>query len=158
DVAGSYEGQTLVGSTTITTDASGQAGFGLALPANIPFGAAITATATSQATGDTSEFSGAALNAPLIEFSTTQYYGSQPASSAVITITRNTDVGSSTVVYSAGPGTAVAGVDFTAVTAAVSFAPGQTSATFSVPIIPAQGRVGDFTVNLALSHPTGAGL
>src|SRR5262249_36787192 len=64
DVAGSYEGQTLVGSTTITTDASGQAGFGLALPANIPFGAAITATATSQATGDTSEFSGAALNAP----------------------------------------------------------------------------------------------
>jgi hypothetical protein len=158
DVAGSYEGQTLVGSTTVVTDGGGQAGFSLALPASIPFGSAITATATSLATGDTSEFSGAALNAPLIEFSTTQYYVSQPASSAVITITRNTDVGSSTVVYSAGPGTAVAGEDFTAVTAALTFAPGQTSATFSVPIIATQGRHGDFTVNLALSHPTGAGL
>src|SRR5262249_58557943 len=74
------------------------------------------------------------------------------------TITRNTGVGSSTVVYSAGPGTAIAGVDFTPITAALSFAPGQTTATFSVPILATQGRIGNFTVNLALSHPTGAGL
>ncbi len=127
DAAGSYEGQTLVGSTTITTDSSGQASFGLALPASIPFGAAITATATNLTTGDTSAFSGSALNAPLIEFSATQYYVSLPASSAVITVTRNTGVGSSTVIYAAGPGTAVAGVDFTAITAAVTFAPGQTT-------------------------------
>jgi hypothetical protein len=158
DAAGSYEGETLVGSTTVTTDSSGQAGFGLALSANIPFGAAITATATSLTTGDTSAFSGSALNAPLIAFSTTQYYVSEPASAAVITITRNTGVGSSTVVYSATPGTAVAGVDFTPITAALTFAPGQTSATFSVPIIATQGRLGNFTVQLALSHPTGAGL
>ena len=104
DAAGSYEGQTLVGSTTITTDAAGQAGFGLALSANIPFGAAITATATSLTTGDTSEFSADALNAPLIAFAATQYYVSTPATSAVITITRNTGVGSSTVVYTAVAG------------------------------------------------------
>ena len=71
----------------------------------------------------------------------------------MITITRNTGVGSSTVVYSAGPGTAIAGVDFTPVTAALTFAPGQTSATFSVPIIATQGRLGKFTVDLFLSQP-----
>ncbi len=158
DASGSFEGQTLIGSSTITTDSGGQASFGLALSSSIPIGVAITATATNLNTGDTSAFSGSALNAPLIEFSTTQYYVSQPASSATITVTRNTGVGSSTVVYSAGPGTAIAGVDFTPVTAALAFAPGQTTATFSVPIIATPGRIGQFTVDLSLSRPTGAGL
>jgi hypothetical protein len=158
DVAGSFEGQTLVGSITVTTDAGGQAPFGVALPSSIPFGAAITATATNLTTGDTSEFSGSALNAPLIAFSTTQYYVSVPTSFAAITVTRNTGAGSSTVVYSAGPGTAIPGLDFTTVTAALTFAPGQTTATFNVPILATQGRLGDHTINLTLSHPTGAGL
>jgi hypothetical protein len=158
DAAGSYEGQTLIGSTTLTTDPAGHASFGLALPASIPVGVAITATATNLSTGDTSTFSASALNAPLVEFSTAQYYVSEPASSATITVTRNTGVGSSTVVYSAGPGTAVPGVDFTTVTSALTFAPGQTTATFSVPIIATQGRIGDYTVDLSLSRPTGAGL
>jgi hypothetical protein len=158
DRAGSYEGQTLVGSTTVTTDASGQASFGVNLPASIPIGTAITATATNLSTGDTSAFSAEAINAPRVEFSAVQYFVSEPASSATITVTRDTGVGSSTVVYSASPGTAVAGVDFTPVTAALVFAPGQTSATFSVPIIATSGRVGQFTVDLGLSHPTDAGL
>ncbi len=76
----------------------------------------------------------------------------------MITVTRNTGTGSSTVVYAAGAGSAIAGVNFTPVTAALTFAPGQTSATFSVPIIDTQGRLGEFTVNLLLSNPTGAGL
>ena len=158
DAAGSFEGQTLVGSTTVTTDGGGYANFGLSLSGSIPIGAAITATATNLTTGDTSAFSGDAVNAPLIAFSATQYYVSEPASSAIITVTRNTGAGSSTVVYAAGPGTAIAGVDFTPVTAALTFAPGQTSATFSVPIIATQGRLGKFTVDLMLSNPTGAGL
>ena len=141
DAAGSFEGQTLVGSTTLTTDAAGQANFGLTLSGTIPIGSAITATATNLATGDTSAFSGGAINAPSIAFSATQYYVSEPATSAVITIIRNTGAGSSTVVYAAVPGTAVAGVDFTPVTAAVTFAPGQTTATFSVPIVDTPGPV-----------------
>jgi hypothetical protein len=158
DAAGSYEGQTLVGSTTVTTGSSGQASFSLALSGSIPIGAAITATATNLITGDSSAFSTVGINAPSIEFSATQYYVSDPATSAIITITRNTGVGSSTVVYSAGPGTAIAGVDFTTVTSALTFAPGQTTATFAVPIIDTQGRLGQFTVDLTLSNPTGAGL
>lgn len=158
DAAGSYEGQTLVGSTTVTTDSGGQAGFSLALPGSIPLGAAITATATNLATGDTSAFSTDALNAPLIAFAAARFSVSEPASSALITVTRNTGVGSSTVLYAAGPGTAIPGVDFTPVSAALTFAPGQTTATFSVPIIATQGRLGQFTVDLSLSNPSGAGL
>ncbi len=139
-------------------NASGQAQFGLSLSGSIPIGSAITATATSQATGDTSEFSGDAVNAPLIAFSATQYFVSEPASSAVITVTRNTSAGSSTVVYAAVPGTAIAGVDFTPVTAALTFVPGQTTASFSVPIIDGEDRLGEFTVLLQLSNPTGAGV
>ena len=158
DAAGSYEGQTLVGSTTVTTECERTGQFGLSLSGSIPIGSAITATATSLTTGDTSEFSGDAVNAPLIAFSATQYFVSEPASSAVITVTRNTGAGSSTVVYAAVPGTAIAGVDFTPVTAALTFVPGQTTASFSVPIIDSEGRLGQFTVDLQLSNPTGAGV
>ena len=50
---------------------AGQANFGLSLSGSIPIGSAITATATNLATGDTSAFSGDAVNAPLIAFSAT---------------------------------------------------------------------------------------
>ncbi len=56
------------------------------------------------------------------------------------------------------PGTAIAGVDFTPVTAALTFVPGQTTASFSVPIIDGEDRLGQFTVLLQLSNPTGAGV
>ncbi len=161
DAAGSFEGQTLIGSATVTTTAGtglGQAGFSLTIPGDFPIGAAITATATSLASGDTSEFSSDALNAPLVAFSASSYLVSEPAGSATITVVRNSVVGSSTVVYTATAGTAVAGVDFTPVSSAVSFAPGQQTATFSVPLLDTQGRSGQFTINLALADPSGAGL
>lgn len=158
DGSGSFEGAELVGSTTVTTDSGGQADFGLTLTGNIPEGTAITATATSLSSGDTSAFSTGVLNAPSIAFSATAFDVSEPSSQAVITVIRDTGVGSSSVVYSASAGTAVAGVDFTPVTAALTFAAGQTVATFDVSILDTQGRDGQFTVELALSDPSGAGL
>ncbi|MFN8526940.1 MAG: CSLREA domain-containing protein [Chloroflexota bacterium] len=56
DPLGNGEGETLLGSTVVNTDANGNAAFGLAIPLGIPLGRVITATATSPTNG-TSEFS-----------------------------------------------------------------------------------------------------
>jgi hypothetical protein len=58
------QGQTFLGFTDVATDAAGNAGF-TATVAAIPLGQVVTATATSSATGDTSEFS-AGLLAPTL--------------------------------------------------------------------------------------------
>ncbi|HZY87889.1 MAG TPA: hypothetical protein VFE78_23850 [Gemmataceae bacterium] len=52
----SFQGQTLIGSVTVTTDAGGNASFSLSVAA-VPAGDAVNATATNLTTGDTSEFS-----------------------------------------------------------------------------------------------------
>lgn len=56
DPSGYGEGRTLIGSTTVTTDASGTIGFNTTLEEGIPLGEFITATATHPTAG-TSEFS-----------------------------------------------------------------------------------------------------
>jgi CSLREA domain-containing protein len=60
DASGFGEGQTFLGSTTVNTDASGQAAFNLSLETSVAGGSFVTATATN---ADTSEFS-AALQVP----------------------------------------------------------------------------------------------
>ena len=61
DPSGFGEGETPIGSLTVATDASGNAGFSTDLPASVPPGRLVTSTATAlptaSATGDTSEFS-----------------------------------------------------------------------------------------------------
>jgi hypothetical protein len=56
DPSGAGEGKTFVGSVDATTDGAGHATFSTSVPA-VQAGQAMTATATSQANGDTSEFS-----------------------------------------------------------------------------------------------------
>jgi CSLREA domain-containing protein len=53
------EGQTFIGQKVVTTDASGNASFSFAPTTAVAVGRQITATATRNATGDTSEFSAA---------------------------------------------------------------------------------------------------
>jgi hypothetical protein len=55
--AGTDEGRTLIGETSVTTDGSGNASFELATSAPVGAGESITATATDGALGNTSEFS-----------------------------------------------------------------------------------------------------
>jgi hypothetical protein len=57
DPSGYGEGAVYLGSTLVTTDAQGRAGFQVALPVSVPPGHFLTATATHLAAGDTSEFS-----------------------------------------------------------------------------------------------------
>src|SRR5262249_10846323 len=53
-------------------------------------------------------------------------------------------------------GTAVPNADYTPVSGALTFNPGQTSQTFAVPLAGSQARIGQFNVILALSNPAGA--
>ncbi len=57
DPSGYGEGETYLGFTTTATDLSGNAAFSAPLPALVPVGSFITATATDLTTFDTSEFS-----------------------------------------------------------------------------------------------------
>src|SRR4030095_10007838 len=57
DPSGYGEGQQLVGSITVSTDAAGHAEFHFAAKLYAPVGSIISATATDLLTGDTSEFS-----------------------------------------------------------------------------------------------------
>ena len=58
--------------------------------------------------------------------------------------------------YATSNGSAVAGQDYTAVSGILNFAPNQSDATFSVPILANSSRPTTFsTVNLALSQPGG---
>lgn len=56
DASGYGEGQTFLGTTSVTTDGSGNANYSLTLPFALAAGVSLTATATS-ASGSTSEFS-----------------------------------------------------------------------------------------------------
>jgi uncharacterized repeat protein (TIGR01451 family) len=64
DPTGFGEGQTYLGSSTVTTDLSGNATFAATLPVATPAGRFVTATATNP-NGSTSEFSGRVAVAPL---------------------------------------------------------------------------------------------
>ena len=55
DPSGYGQGQNLIGTTTVTTDSSGNASFSASFPIVIPTGQAVSATATDPS-GDTSEF------------------------------------------------------------------------------------------------------
>jgi Calx-beta domain len=75
---------------------------------------------------------------------------------ATVTVIRSGgSVGTVTVNYSTGNGTATAGVDYTAKSGTLSFASGQVVKTFTIPIINDSIDEPDETVNLALSNPTG---
>jgi uncharacterized repeat protein (TIGR01451 family) len=71
DPSGNGEGRTPIGSTTVTTDGSGDATFSLVLPASAAVGSVVTATAIDDVTGDTSEFSPCAAVVDGTDVSTT---------------------------------------------------------------------------------------
>jgi hypothetical protein len=82
DPSGFGEGTRFLGSAPVTTDAAGHAAFALTLPGPAAVGAAITATATRSATGDTSEFSACTTvtpgTSPIAKASATPASGSAP--------------------------------------------------------------------------------
>jgi hypothetical protein len=93
-----------------------------------------------------------------VQFSVANYSGSE-AKPAIVTVTRSGGAASGvTVDYATSDGTAVAGADYAAAAGTLSFAAGQTSRTFTVPIINDTLDDGNRTVLLTLSNPTGGAM
>jgi len=158
DPSGFGQGQTFLDSTTIMTDASGQAMIDFNLSGGVAVGAWVTATATDQKTGDTSAFSNAISAQPVsVAFSMPDFPVVSTAGSVMVDVQRSGNLSVQvSVSYAASNGTAIAGQDYTAVSGTFIFLPNQTDETFSVPILANPGRSTPFSiVNLTLSQPIG---
>lgn len=66
--SGSLQGETLIGATAVTTNASGDASFSLSFPVAVAVGRFVTSTATDLTLSNTSEFSDSAPVVPLPAF------------------------------------------------------------------------------------------
>ena len=90
------------------------------------------------------------------KFSAT-YFANPESGSKAITISRTTTTAAQSVTFTTSDGTAAAGSDYTAVTAVVSFAVGESSKTVNVPILADAIVESREAINLTLSNPTGGG-
>ncbi len=94
--------------------------------------------------------------AGVIRFESPTYSADESSGSALITVRRSGGLASGvTVQYFTVDGTAVTGQDYTRVSGLLTFAPDQTTQTFSVPILNDQVDEENETVNLVLDNPTG---
>ncbi|MCB0190736.1 MAG: right-handed parallel beta-helix repeat-containing protein [Anaerolineae bacterium] len=94
---------------------------------------------------------------PTITFVTDNYSVNEDAGTATITLTLSSaSEVSATVVYTTSDGTASSASDYTAVTGTAIFDPGETEATFTVPITDDTIFEDDETVQLGLSSPVNA--
>jgi hypothetical protein len=91
-----------------------------------------------------------------LQFTDSNYQVNETDGSATITLTRtggsNVPV---TVDYATSDGTAHAGSAYTATSGTLTFGVGETSKTFTVPILDDPVYIGNRTLNLTLSSPTG---
>jgi parallel beta-helix repeat protein len=163
DASGYGEGQHFLGRTTVTTNDGGNATFSVELPVTVPEGQFITATATNSmyASTNTSEFSACVAGATpgLVQFSAATYAANENDGAATITVTRTArGSGTVTVKFVTGDGTATSGRDYTSVSGILTFAPGETTKTFTIPITDDFTHEPDETVNLTLSEPTNGAL
>src|SRR5262249_49842603 len=116
DPSGYGQGQTLLGSQIAATDSSGNATIVLAPSAGLPAGGWITATATNEGTGDTSEFSNSIAALPVsVEFATASISVNANTGFAVIEVQRAGNSNATVSVnYATANGTAIAGKDYVA--------------------------------------------
>ena len=150
------EGAALIGSTQVNTDASGNSTFSTQLPVSIATGSAVTATATD-ANGNTSEFSLCFMvNAP----GSVQFFSdatvAEDAGLVTFTVSRTLgNVANGSVTFATSDATATAGSDYTETSGILTFGPGETIKSFTVPVIEDTLDENSETVNLTLSNPTG---
>jgi hypothetical protein len=93
---------------------------------------------------------------PSVQFGAPRYAIGEDGGVATITVTRTEgSIGTVTVPFATTGDTATAGSDFTATSGTLSFAPGETSKTFTVPIFNDADGEGDESLVLVLGDPTG---
>jgi Ca2+-binding RTX toxin-like protein len=92
----------------------------------------------------------------LLQFSSTEFSISENDGDAVITVTRTSgNEGIVYVNYAQSPGTASDGIDYTARYGSLIFEDGETTQTFTIPILGDFLVEGDETINLQLESPAG---
>jgi hypothetical protein len=155
DPSGNGEGAVYLGSTGTLTDGSGNGSFNVTFPSALPAGRVVTATATDPTgtSASTSEFSQCFGNGTgSVQFSALRYPVSEDLGSVTITVNRvGGSTGPLTVNYTTGGGTATPGSDYTPVSGSFTFANGETSRTFVIPIMNDGVTEPNETVNLTLS-------
>jgi titin len=130
-----HDGQ-LVGATTVTTDGQGHGTFTASIPAPLPQGAGVRATATDPQ-GDTSEFSAPIHEAiGTVQFATANLTVNAGAPSATLAVTRTGGSGGQFQVnFATQDGTAIAGTDYQSTTGTLTFGVGVNSETITVPLL-----------------------
>ena len=121
----------------------------LSAPTNATLGSPSTATVTIN--DDDS--------LPLVQFSAANYNVGEAAGTVTITVTKTGSTAvPCTVNYATSDGSATAGSDYTTTSGMLTFLPGDTSKTFTVPITQDSVYEGNETFNVTLSAPVGASL
>lgn len=91
-----------------------------------------------------------------VEFAGTSYSVDEAGGSASVAVQRTgSTLGSVSVNYVTGDGTATAGADYTARAGALVFGPGETNQLINIPILPDALVEGNETVTLTLGNPVG---
>ena len=137
DPSGNGEGALFFNTTSVNTDANGNATINVTFPMSVAAGRIITATATNSA-GNTSEFSatpdGSGATGSL-QFSAASFAVIEGIGIANITVVRQGGTnGNLSVEYATENGTATAGQDYTAASGTLNFSSGDTSKTIQIPI------------------------
>lgn len=90
-----------------------------------------------------------------LKFNAQQYSVTRSQGTATITVNHVLGVGAAAVTYATSNGSAQAGRDYTDTSGTLAFAAGETSKTFTVPILnPSTTLSGELTLTLTLSSPT----
>jgi len=154
--------ETYLATSDVTTDASGNATFSRTFDSVLP-GMGVSAIAVD-AQNNTSEISNCA---PVRTHGRFRFASNIPiavaetAGSVVVTVVRSGDAGAATVKYAttaatqAGFYSATAGVDFGPASGTLSFADGETSKTFTIPIFDDKMYETNEIFDVTLSNPTG---
>ncbi len=153
DPSGHGEGALFFNTTSVTTNGNGDATFNVTFPAPLGAGRVITATATDEA-GNTSEFSAGDVAAATgnAQFSVSSIRLIEDVGLATVTVLRKGGTASNlTVNYATMDGAATAGQDYTATSGALTFASGETSKSFQIPITDDAVTEPDETFKVTLS-------
>ncbi len=138
----------------VTTDANGNGSFNVIVPASLPTGRVLTATATDPS-GNTSEFSPCHSTQTLgsVNFDPTSHTVIEDIGSLPVTVKRNGGIGTLTVQFSTLDGTAKAGEDYAATSGTLTFLEGETTKTFNVTILNNAALELDESFMVALKNP-----
>ena len=166
DASGNGEGQTFLGSTSVTTTGN-NAAINAVMPVAVTPGQFVTSTATDP-DGNTSEFSACVLATaatptptptPTVQFSAPNYNVTEDCTFVNLTVTRTGDTsGASTVDFVTSDGSALQRTNYTIASGTVSFAAGETSKSFPVLITQDHYVEGAVQFGVTLSNATGATL